>query len=277
MPTNKQRRQAAQRHLQRQLERRAELAAGAAATWASSPRSSPSLVVVGAALLITGVFSGDDTSSDAAEQLVGGSHRQRRGGDHERRRHDLLHLHARHSGNPNLKDVGTPPTPRRRRPQGTSDAADEHQPGRPDADPGPDEGPVRGGELRLPGASRSSSTAAPATARSTSRPSASCSAATRPAPAPAARRYKFAQEIPGGTTYPRGTIAMANTGQPGLDRQPVLPLLHRHPAQPGLHAVGTVDEAGLAVLDKVAAAGNNGSFEPRPAAAPRSCRSRSTR
>ena len=33
---------------------------------------------------------------------------------------------------------------------------------------------------------------------------------------------------------------------------------------PDYTAVGTVDEAGLAVLDQIAAAGNDGSFEPSP-------------
>ncbi len=33
---------------------------------------------------------------------------------------------------------------------------------------------------------------------------------------------------------------------------------------PDYTAVGTVDEAGLAVLDTIAAAGNDGSFEPSP-------------
>ena len=58
----------------------------------------------------------------------------------------------------------------------------------------------------------------------------------------------------------------------GLDRQPVLPRLRRHASSPRTTpSVGTIDEAGLAVLDKVAAARQRRLVRrPRPAAAPRS-------
>ena len=140
--------------------------ASAAATWASSPPSSPSLVVVGAALLITGVFQGDDDRG-----------RRRRHADRRPARGATTNADGTVSCTYTPDDVGQPEPHRRRHaahPRGDPDpghqhAADEHRPGRPDADPGPGGGPVRGGQLHLPGRSRSSSTAAPATARSTSR------------------------------------------------------------------------------------------------------------
>ena len=73
--------------------------------------------------------------------------------------------------------------------------------------------------------------------------------------------YKFAQEVPEGTTYPRGTIAMANTGQPNSTGSQFFLCFVDTELSPDYTPVGTVDEAGLAVLDKVAAAGNDGSFE----------------
>ena len=73
--------------------------------------------------------------------------------------------------------------------------------------------------------------------------------------------YKFAQEIPKGTTYPRGTIAMANTGSPNSTSSQFFLCFTDTQLNPDYTPVGTVDAAGLAVLDKIAAAGNNGSFE----------------
>jgi peptidyl-prolyl cis-trans isomerase B (cyclophilin B) len=73
--------------------------------------------------------------------------------------------------------------------------------------------------------------------------------------------YKFAQEVPQGTTYPRGTIAMANTGQPNSTGSQFFLCFTDTQLSPDYSPVGTVDAAGLAVLDKIAAAGNNGSFE----------------
>ena len=72
--------------------------------------------------------------------------------------------------------------------------------------------------------------------------------------------YKFAQELPSGTTYPRGTIAMANTGQPNSTGSQFFLCFTDTQLSPDYSPVGTVDAAGLAVLDKIAAAGNNGSF-----------------
>ena len=65
---------------------------------------------------------------------------------------------------------------------------------------------------------------------------------------------------------------MANTGQPNSTGSQFFLCFTDTQLSPDYTPVGTVDEAGLAVLDKIAAAGNDGSFEPRPAAAPRSCR-----
>ena len=73
--------------------------------------------------------------------------------------------------------------------------------------------------------------------------------------------YKYAEEVAPETTYPRGTIAMAKTSAPGTTGSQFFLCFVDTELPPEYTAVGTVDEAGLAVLDTIAAAGNDGSFE----------------
>lgn len=76
--------------------------------------------------------------------------------------------------------------------------------------------------------------------------------------------YKFAQEVTDSTTYPRGTIAMANTGQPNSTGSQFFLCFTDTQLSPDYTVVGTVDVAGMAVLDQIAAAGNDGSLDPSP-------------
>ncbi|SFK30855.1 peptidylprolyl isomerase [Geodermatophilus ruber] len=76
--------------------------------------------------------------------------------------------------------------------------------------------------------------------------------------------YKYGQEVTASTAYPRGTIAMANSGQVNSTGSQFFLCFTDTQLPPDYTAVGTVDEAGLAVLDTIAAAGNDGSFEPSP-------------
>ena len=232
MPTNKQRRQAAQRHLQRQLERRAELAQQAP----PQPRH----------------------PRDRARRRRGGRRRaadhrraQRRRRPERRRRRQLeqrpprpaaaarrtnadgttLHLRPGRLGQPephrrrHAADPEATPDPGHRRP------ADEHQPGRPHADPGPDEGPVRGGQLHLPRRQEVLRRHPLPPHGQPAEASACCSAATRPAPAPAARRYKYAEEVTAGDDLPARHDRDGEHRRARHHRQPVLPLLQRHPAR----------------------------------------------
>jgi peptidyl-prolyl cis-trans isomerase B (cyclophilin B) len=57
---------------------------------------------------------------------------------------------------------------------------------------------------------------------------------------------------------------MANSGQPNSTGSQFFLCFTDTQLSPDYTAVGTVDEAGLAVLDRIAAAGNDGSFEPSP-------------
>jgi peptidyl-prolyl cis-trans isomerase B (cyclophilin B) len=70
--------------------------------------------------------------------------------------------------------------------------------------------------------------------------------------------YQFPTQVDGGETYPRGTVAMANSGQ-GFDGSQFFLVWGDSRLSPDYTVVGTVDETGLAVLDAVAAEGNDGS------------------
>ena len=75
--------------------------------------------------------------------------------------------------------------------------------------------------------------------------------------------YTSPTEVTGAETYPRGTVAMANSGQ-GFDGSQFFLVHGDSQLPPAYTVVGTVDEAGLAVLDEVAANGNDGSLDPSP-------------
>jgi cyclophilin family peptidyl-prolyl cis-trans isomerase/tRNA A-37 threonylcarbamoyl transferase component Bud32 len=76
--------------------------------------------------------------------------------------------------------------------------------------------------------------------------------------------YRFAEEVTPQTSYPRGTVAMANSGTPGSTGSQFFLVFTDSQLPPDYTVVGTVDEAGLQVLDAVARTGDDGSFEPSP-------------
>lgn len=59
--------------------------------------------------------------------------------------------------------------------------------------------------------------------------------------------------------YPRGTIAMANTGKPDSNGSQFFLVYKDSPLPPQYTVFGTIDAAGLTALEKVAAAGDDGS------------------
>jgi peptidyl-prolyl cis-trans isomerase B (cyclophilin B) len=214
-----------------------------------------------AALLITGVFGSDDSSNDAA----GGSSSSAVPTDTAAPTTNAdgtisCNYLPDDSGNPNLKDVGTPPTPEATPTQGTATLLMS----------------TTQGDLTLTLDKTKAPCAAASFAYLASQKFFDGSACHREVNQPTfgvlqcgdptgtgsgGPSYKFAQEIPEGTTYPRGTIAMANTGQPNSTGSQFFLCFVDTQLSPDYTPVGTVDEAGLAVLDKVAAAGNDGSFE----------------
>ena len=88
--------------------------------------------------------------------------------------------------------------------------------------------------------------------------------------------YQFANEYPTNqfqpddpklqqpVTYPRGTLAMANAG-PGTNGSQFFLVYKDSQLPPNYTAFGTIDETGLATLDKIAAAGTaDGSQDGKP-------------
>ncbi|GAA4472556.1 peptidylprolyl isomerase [Rhodococcus olei] len=61
-------------------------------------------------------------------------------------------------------------------------------------------------------------------------------------------------------TYARGTIAMANTGQPGSNGSQFFLVYDDSPLPPQYTVFGTISDEGLATIEKVAAAGDDASM-----------------
>ena len=66
--------------------------------------------------------------------------------------------------------------------------------------------------------------------------------------------YQFADENLEDATYPRGTVAMANAG-PGTNGSQFFLVFRDSQLPPNYTVFGTIDETGLATLDKIAAEG----------------------
>jgi len=265
--TSKQRRQAAQRHLQRQLERRTVLVRRRRRNLGILVTALAAIVVVGAALLISGMFasknsssaSGASSSSSAGASTAAAAAAAKTNPDGT----VSCSYVADTSGNKSLKNVGMPPNPKSTPAKGT----------------GVLKMSTGQGDLQL-NLDRAKAPCAAASFtylaskkffdntichREVNQPTFGVLQCGDPTGTGAGGpSYKFAEEVTAKTTYPRGTIAMANSGQPGSTGSQFFLCFTNTQLSPDYTAVGTVDAAGLAVLDKIAKAGNNGSFEPSP-------------
>ena len=68
--------------------------------------------------------------------------------------------------------------------------------------------------------------------------------------------YSFADELSGDETYPAGTLAMANAG-PDTNGSQFFLVFRDSQFPPSYNVFGTIDDAGLEVLDEIAAVGND--------------------
>lgn len=258
MPTSKQRRQAAQRHLQRQLERRAEITHKRRRNLFIGLTVLAVVIVVGAVLVVTGLGGGKDTSASASSKSSSASTAAAAATTAADGTISCSYIKDK-SGNTNLKDVGTPPNPGKTPTHGTDVLKMA----------------TNQGDLTLT-LDRSSAPCAAASFtylaqqkffdnspchREVNEPTFGVLQCGDPSgTGSGGPTYNYRQEVTSKTTYPRGTIAMANTGQPNSTGSQFFLCFTDTKLSPDYSAVGTVDAAGLAVLDKIAAAGNNGSF-----------------
>ena len=257
MPSNKQRREAAQRRLQRQLERRAELARKRRRNLLIGVTAAAVVLVVGTVLLVTGT-GGDDADPAAAEATPTSAAAPTPGVvDGSDGTCDWTPVDA--AANPNLQaDTGTPPV--EVTPTGTTEV-----------DVTTNVGPIGltldnanapcavASMVYLAGQGYFDDTVCHRETDSEGLKVLQCgdpSGTGMGGPA-----YEFPTQVTGAETYPRGTVAMANSGQ-GFDGSQFFLVYGDSQLPPSYTVLGTIDEAGLATLDTIAANGNDGSNGP---------------
>jgi peptidyl-prolyl cis-trans isomerase B (cyclophilin B) len=247
VPTNKQRRQAAQRRLQRQIERRAELSRKRRRNLLIVTAVVAVLVVGGAAWLIAGVGGGDDGSSAAAGES-GSASPTVDGSD------GTCDFAAATTGNPNLKDVGTPPAEVAT--SGLVDLAMNTNLGTIDLSLDRAKAPCASASfVYLTQQKFFDGTPCHRETDSDGLKVLQCGDPS--GTGSGGPTYQFPTQVTGSETYPRGTVAMANSSQ-GFDGSQFFLVYGDSQLPPKYTVVGTIDDAGLAVLDAIAANGNNG-------------------
>jgi peptidyl-prolyl cis-trans isomerase B (cyclophilin B) len=245
VPSNKQRRQAAQRHLQRQLERRAELARKRRRNLLIGVTALAVVLVVGAVLLITGI--GDDDPAAAGDTAASSS-----------------------SAAPSSTAAASGTCPYQPAEEGGEVATPPTEP--------PTEGTVQlamttnFGPIGLTLDRAGAPCAAASFVHLTEQKFFDNTICHRETDGPGLKvlqcgdptgtgtggpGYRYPTQVSGDETYPRGTLAMANSGQ-GFDESQFFLVWGDSQLPPNYTVVGTIDERGLATLDAIAAKGNNG-------------------
>jgi peptidyl-prolyl cis-trans isomerase B (cyclophilin B) len=257
VPSNKQRREAAQRRLQRQLERRAELARKRRRNLLIGVTAAAVVLVVGTVLLVTGT-GGDDADPAAAEATPTSAAPTTPGVvDGSDGTCDWTPVDT--AANPKLQsDTGTPPV--EVPPTGTTEV-----------DVTTNFGPIGltldnadapcavASMVHLAGQGYFDDTVCHRETDSEGLQVLQCgdpSGTGTGGPA-----YEFPTQVTGAETYPRGTVAMANSGQ-GFDGSQFFLVWGDSQLPPSYTVLGTIDEAGLATLDTIAANGNDASNGP---------------
>ncbi|CAN5381089.1 peptidylprolyl isomerase [soil metagenome] len=254
MPTSKQRRIAAQRHLQRQLERRAELAKKRRQRNIVLAAALSVLVVLGAVFLLTTTLGGDDEDPAAAtptdteptedpEPVVPG---------------ECEFIPRPADGNPGVVDVGLPETPAPT--EGTVDLAVATDQG--DMVFSLDRASAPCAVQSFEHLASQDFFADSPCHRLTNADSFGVLQCGDPSgTGSGGPAYGFDAEPPAAENpYPTGTIAMANSGAPGTTGSQFFIMFTDTALPPEYSVVGTVS-SGLEVVQTVAEAGNDGSLE----------------
>jgi cyclophilin family peptidyl-prolyl cis-trans isomerase len=257
VPSNKQRRQAAQRRLQRQLERRAELARKRRRNVLIGVTAAAVVLVVGVVLLLTGI-GGDDSGSAASEPTPSSAAPSSAAAATTNPDGTVTCTYAPDdSGNPNLQDVGTPPNPEATPTQGTSTLLMTTDQGDLTLTLDRAKAPCAAASFTYL-AQQSFFDGSPCH-RLVNQPGFGVLQCGDPTGSGSGGpSYKYAEEVTPETTYPRGTIAMAKTSAPNTTGSQFFLCFVDTELPPQYTVVGSVDEAGLAVLEKVAAGGIEG-------------------
>ncbi|OMQ16460.1 peptidylprolyl isomerase [Modestobacter sp. VKM Ac-2676] len=248
MPTNKQRREAAQRHLQRQLERREQQARTRRRNLLIGVTVIAVLAVVAAVFIITGITGEDDTADTAGlasdnsppALVVDGS--------------DGTCDFTEASRGETTTDVGIPPAEVPT--SGTTEVTMTTNVGAI---------PLTLDQESAPCASASMVYLAQQgfydgtiCHRETASETLSVLQCGDPSgTGTGGPSYEFPTQVTGEETYPRGTLAMANSGS-GFDGSQFFLVYADSTLPPDYTVFGTIGEAGLQVLDTIAAAGIEG-------------------
>ena len=271
MPTNKQRRESAQRHLQRQLERRAEQAKKRRRNMGIVAALVAALVVAGVILLGTGVFDGGDDGAAAAASSSAPAPEDpavpSQAAAPSTNADGTVACDYAPSQGGEVIDVGTPPEAAAVSPEGTVELA-----------LATDQGDVT---LTLdrsiaPCAVESFTFLAgegffddTPCHRLTTSPTLSVLQCGDPSgTGTGGPSYRFAEEVTAETAYPRGTVAMAKSSAPASTGSQFFLVYADSQLPPEYTVVGSIDEAGLEVLDAVGAAGVEGGGEDGAPAQP---------
>lgn len=271
MPTNKQRRESAQRHLQRQLERRAEQAKKRRRNMGIVAALVAALVVAGVILLGTGVFDGGDdgdaaaagSSAPAAEDPAVPTQAAAPSTNAD----GTVACDYAPSEGGEVIDVGTPPAADAVSAEGTVELALATDQGdvtltldRSIAPCAVESFTYLAGEGFFDGTPCH---------RLTTSPTLSVLQCGDPSgTGTGGPSYRFAEEVTAETAYPRGTVAMAKSAAPASTGSQFFLVYADSQLPPEYTVVGSIDEAGLAVLDAVGAAGVEGGGEDGAPAQP---------
>jgi cyclophilin family peptidyl-prolyl cis-trans isomerase len=262
VPTNKQRRQAAQRRLQRQLERREEIARKRRRNLLIGVTVVAVLAVVGAFFIVTGI-AGDDSDPTAAATATTAAPTDAAAATTNADGTVACTFIPDTSGNTNLTDVGSPPDAANTPTSGTSTLLMSTGQGNLTLTLDRAAAPCAASSFTFL-AQQGFFDGSPCHREVNQETFGVLQCGDPSGTGQGGPTYTFGQEVTDATTYPRGTIAMANSGTPNSTGSQFFLCFTDTQLSPDYTAVGTVDEAGLAVLDTIAAAGNDGSFEPSP-------------